>query len=76
MKDSSPSPSPARSGLESDSSPSPRTRCPHLWIPSPRHIKHFKMDLRKSQEGSEQKWGGGPDLPVPLRGDATVSASY
>ena len=28
VKDSSPSPSPARSGLESDSSPSPRTQVP------------------------------------------------
>ena len=42
--------------------------------PPPLYIKHFSTDLRKSQEGSEQKWGGGgggPDPPIPPRGDAT-----
>ena len=38
--------------------------------PSPLYIKHFSTDLPKSQEGSEQKWGG-PDPPIPPRGDAT-----
>ena len=32
--------------------------------PLPLYIKHFSTDLRKSQEGSEQKWGG-PDPPIP-----------
>ena len=39
--------------------------------PPPLYIKHFSTDLRKSQEGSEQKWGG-PDPLIPPRGDATV----
>ena len=44
----------------------------HAWDPPPPpYIKHFSTDLCKSQEGSEQKWGG-PDPPIPPRGDATV----
>ena len=42
--------------------------------PPPLYIKHFSTDLRKSQEGSEQKWGGGgsgPMHPFPCV-DATV----
>ena len=31
--------------------------------PTPNHIKPFSTDLRKSQEGSEQKWGSGPTHP-------------
>ena len=31
----------------------------HGIPPPPPYIKHFSTDLRKSQEGSEQKWGGG-----------------
>ena len=34
--------------------------------PPPLYIKHFSTDLCKSQEGSEQKWGG-PDPPPPWR---------
>ena len=26
-------------------------------------MKHFSTDLRKSQEGSEQKWGADPPIP-------------
>ena len=35
----------------------------HAWDILPLYIKHFSMDLRKSQKGSEQKWG--PDPPIP-----------
>ena len=33
------------------------------WDPIPIYIKHFSSDLRKSQEGSEHKWGSGPTHP-------------
>ena len=45
----------------------------HAWDPPPLCIKHFSTDLCQSQEGSEQKWGG-PDPPIPPRGDATASS--
>ena len=38
--------------------------------PAPLYIKHFSMDLCKSQEGSEQKWG--VRTHQSPRGDATA----